>query len=144
MKAIFKVAATLAAMLCVHVALAETVVVIVNAANTQAATLKEVKSIYQDKTIVWGNGEKVAVYNLPSKDEAAEIFASKVLGLTAQAAATAEASRVISNRSRNLQLTRRDTLVISIVARSPNAIGYVPKKLVEGRSGVRVLFSLEK
>ena len=144
MNATIKTLAVLAAMLAAHAAFAETVAVIVSAANTQAATLKDVKSIYQDKTIVWGNGEKIAVYNLPTKDEAAEIFASKVLGLSAQAAATAEASRVISNRSRNSQMTRRDTLVISIVARSPNAIGYVPKNLLEGRSGVRVLFSLEK
>lgn len=127
----------------IHVAFAEPVAVIVNSANTQNISTADVKNIYMDKTITWASGEKIAVYNLPTEEEAADSFARRVLGISAREAATAEANRSISNTSRNPQSTKRDALVSSIVAKTPNAIGYVPKDQAIGKSGIRVLFTLE-
>jgi ABC-type phosphate transport system substrate-binding protein len=126
-----------------HTALADPVAVIVNSANTQNISLNDVKSIYTDKMIAWTNGGKIAVYNLPAEEAAAEIFARKVLGISASDAAAAESNRVVSNVARNPQQIKRDALVSSIVAKTPHAIGYVPKSQADGKSGIRVLFTLE-
>lgn len=133
----------LASMFGMHTALADPVAVIVNSANTQNLSLEDVKNIYADKMIAWKNGGRIAVYNLPAEEEAAESFARKVLGMSASNAAAAESNRIVSNVARNPQQIKRDELVSSIVAKTPHAIGYVPKALAEEKSGIRVLFTLE-
>ena len=127
----------------VHTALAGPVAVIVNSANSQYISLSDVKNIYMDKTITWESGRKIAVYNLPAEDAAADSFARKVLGMSARDAAAAESNRIISNTTRNPQQTKRDALVSSIVAKTPNAIGYIPKEQAEGKTGIRILFSMD-
>lgn len=119
------------------------VVVIVNSANTQDVSQSDVKSIYADKKISWANNSKIAVYNLPPEDDEAETFARKVLGMSARDAASDESNRGVNNTSRNPQQVKRAALVASIVAKTPAAIGYVPKELAEGKPGIRVLFTLE-
>lgn len=133
----------IAAMIATGLAVADPVAVIVNSANTQAISQSDVKNIYQDKSTAWASGQKIAVYNLPLEDAAANTFASKILGSSARDAAAAESNRVVTNTSRNTQQTKRDALVVSIVAKTPHAIGYVPEAQVKGKSGIRVLFTLE-
>lgn len=142
MKKLSKVSLLLS-MFITHAAVAGPVAVIVNSANTQNVSQADVKSIYGDKMVAWANNNKIAVYNLPPEDAAAETFASKALGMSARDAASAESNRVITNTSRNPQQTKRDALVTSIVAKTPNAIGYVPKESSDGKPGIRVLFTLE-
>jgi len=124
-------------------ALAEPVAVIVNSANNQSLSSAEVKRIYGDKTIAWDNGDKIAVYNLPPEDTSAELFAQKVLGMSARDAAAEESNRALKNTSRNPQQTKRAILVSSIVSKTPGAIGYVPKEMANGKPGIRVLFVVE-
>jgi ABC-type phosphate transport system substrate-binding protein len=124
-------------------ALADPVAVIVNSANTQQLSVEDVRNIYSDRTIAWAAGGRIAVYNLPADDDAAEIFARKVLGVSARDAAAAESNRVVSNVARNTQQMKRDVLVSAIVARTPYAIGYVPKSQAAGKSSIRILFTLE-
>jgi len=143
MKKIMIALLLLATMSGMRTAFADPVAVIVNSANTQNISSNDVKSIYTDKMIAWTNGGKIAVYNLPAEEAAAEIFARKVLGISASDAAAAESNRVVSNVARNPQQIKRDALVSSIVAKTPHAIGYVPKSQAEGKSGIRVLFTLE-
>ena len=126
-----------------HTAVAEPVVVIVNSANTDQLSMEDIKSIYADKTIAWKDGSRIAVYSLPAEEEAAEIFARKVLDMSASSAAAAESNRIVSNVARNPQQIKRAELVSSIVAKTPHAIGYVPKTQTEEKSGIRVLFTLE-
>ena len=133
----------LVSMLAMQAAFAESVAVIVNSANTQNISPADVKNIYTDKTITWQSNEKIAVYNLPTEDNATDTFARRVIGISAREAATAEANRSISNTTRNPQSTKRDALVSSIVAKTPNAIGYVPKDQAVGKSGIRILFTLD-
>jgi len=124
-------------------ALADPVAVIVNSANSQGLSQADVRSIYGDKTIAWANGDKITIYNLPVEDGAAETFARKVLGMSARDAASNESNRAINNTSRNPQQTKRAALVASIVAKNPDAIGYVAKDIAEGKPGIKVLFTLE-
>lgn len=124
-------------------AVAGPVAVIVNSANTQNVSKADVKSIYGDKTVAWADGSKIAVYNLPPEEDGAEVFAQKVLGDSATNAAAEEANRIVTNTSRNPQQAKRGALVTSIVSKTPNAIGYVPKESAEGKSGVKVLFTID-
>lgn len=143
MKKIIIALLLLTSVFAMHTAFADPVAIIVNSANTQKLSLDDVKSIYADKTIAWADGGRIAVYNLPAEEDGAEVFARKVLGMSANNAAAAESNRVISNIARNPQQIKRDVLVSSIVAKSPHAIGYVPKGQAEGKSGIRILFILE-
>ncbi|MDX8386418.1 MAG: substrate-binding domain-containing protein [Gallionella sp.] len=124
-------------------ALAEPMVVIVNSANTQNLSVSDVKNIYRDRTTTWDNGNKIKVYNLPSEFSGTEVFAAKVLGVSAHSAAAAEANRIVTNTSRNPQFTKREVLIVSIVSRKPNAIGYVHQNIVSGKEGIRILLTLE-
>jgi len=126
-----------------HAVVAEPIAVIVNSANNQTVNQSEVRSIYGDKMIAWANGDKIAVYNLPLEDAGADTFARKILGMSARDAATDEGNRAMKNTSRNPQQTKRAILVASIVSKTPNAIGYIPKEIAEGKSGIRVLFTLD-
>jgi len=126
-----------------NTAFAEPVVVIVNSANTQSLSASDVKNIYTDRSIAWDSGDRIKVYNLPAEEAAAEVFAAKVLGTSARSAAAAEANRIVNNTSRNPQLTKREVLVASIVSKKPNAIGYVPRGIISGKNGIRILLTLE-
>jgi len=119
------------------------VAVIVNSSNGQGVTLADIKSIYSDQMVAWQNGNKIDVYNLPPDDVNREVFARKVLSVSAQDAAAAESNRRITNSARNPQEVKRDKLVASIVSRTPGAIGYVPVGEVEGKIGIRVVMTLE-
>jgi ABC-type phosphate transport system substrate-binding protein len=133
----------LASMFGMRTALADPVAIIVNSANANKISLDDVKNIYADRTIAWSVGGRIAVYNLPADEPAAETFARKVLAMSAHDAAAAESNRVVSNVARNPQQMKRDSLVTAIVSRTTNAIGYVPKSQAEGKSGIRILFMLE-
>ena len=143
MKKLIVVLLFLVSMFAMRTALAEPVAVIVNSANAQNISMSDVKNIYMDQTVTWENGENIAVYNLPPEDVAAELFARKVLGVSARDSAAAESNRVISNTARNPQQFKREALISSIVAKSPNAIGFIPQEQTVGKTGLRVIFTLE-
>ncbi len=124
-------------------ALAEPIVVIVNSANTQNLSVSDVKNIYRDRTTTWSNGNKIKVYNLPSEFLGTGVFSNQVLGVSAHSAAAAEANRIVTNTSRNPQLTKREVLIASIVSRKPNAIGYVHQNIVSRKNGIRIVLTLE-
>ena len=119
------------------------VAVIVNSANTQALSISDVKNIYSDIVTTWESGESIAVYNLPLKSADREIFSKEILKMTSFSAETAINNLKITNRLKNPAKTKRDKLVLSVVSRNPDAIGYVSSSLVENKTGIRVLFELE-
>ena len=137
------IALSLFASFTMQAAVAAPVAVIVNSSNHENVTQADVRNIYLGNTIAWENGKKIAIYNLPTEDAAAEIFARETLDTSAAGAAAAESNRIVSNTTRNPQQTKRDALVASIVAKNPLAIGYVPTAQVEEKPGIRVLFILE-
>lgn len=122
---------------------ASEVVVIVNSSNSEQLSLDTIKNIYSDRVITWSNGNRIEMYNLPAGLEAAEIFSRKVLGLSAQAAVKKETNRKITNNLKNPSKTKSERLVVSFVSRKRNAIGYVPKYLVEDNKNIRIVATLE-
>lgn len=119
------------------------VVVIVSSANQQTLSQMDIKNIYSDKVTTWENGNKIKVYNLPVESEAREVFSEKILNVSAMEAATAESNRKITNTIRNPTQTKRERLLISIVSKRPSAIGYAMEKSVAGKTGIRIVQTLE-
>ena len=119
------------------------VAVIVNSANTQELSISDVKNIYSDIVTTWESGESIAVYNLPLKSVDRGIFSREVLRMTSFSAETEINNLKITNRLKNPAKTKRDKLVLSVVSRNPDAIGYVSASLVENKTGIRVLFEFE-
>lgn len=123
------------------------VVVIVNSAIRQSLSLLDVKNIYVENITHWHNQKKISVYDLPVASPAREVFSQRILGISAQQAAAAEANRKISNASKNPAKIKSERLVVRAVSRRPAAIGYVSEKAVIDRWGskwgIRVLFVLE-
>jgi ABC-type phosphate transport system substrate-binding protein len=120
------------------------VAVIVNRSNPEALSIEQIKNIYSDRVTTWRSGQRIEVYNLPENQEARDIFARKVLGMSGQAAAAAEAQRKTNNTLKNPSKTKRERLVASIVARKRNAIGYVPEYLAKEKKGVRIVKVLKE
>jgi len=84
------------------------------------------------------------VYNLPDNQDAADVFARRVLGMSGQAAAAAELQRRTNNTLKNPSKTKRERLVLSIVGRKKNAIGYVPEYMIKDKSRIRVVRILKE
>lgn len=120
------------------------VVVIVNRSNPEQLSIEQIKNIYSDRVSTWSSGQRIEVYNLPDNQDAANIFARKVLGMSGRAAAAAELQRRTNNTLKNPSKTKRERLVLSIVGRKKNAIGYVPEYMVKDKSRVRVVKILKE
>jgi ABC-type phosphate transport system substrate-binding protein len=120
------------------------VAVIVNRSNPVQLSVEQIKNIYSDRMTTWLSGQTIEVYNLPDNQDAANVFARKVLGMSGQAAAAAELQRRTNNTLKNPSRTKRERLVTSIVARKLNAIGYVPVYLVKKNTHVRIVKILKE
>ena len=121
----------------------EKVVVIVNAANSQAVTATDLKNMYNDIVIHWGNNQPIDLYDIPVAAEARKVFSEKVLGVSPDEAAREWANRKITNTAKNPPKTTKEELVPKLVAKDPNAIGYVSASVAEGKEGIKVIMTLE-
>jgi len=121
----------------------ESVVIIVNAANSQQLSEQQIKNIYSDIVTQWDNGEKIEVFNLHVDDESREAFSQKVFGESARKLASAELNRKITNTIKNPSRTKNARLVAKLVAKKPNAIGYIPISLVKEVSNVRIVMQID-
>ena len=115
------------------------VAVIVNSSNPEALSIEQIKNIYSYRVTTWRSGKRIVVYNLPNSSESAEVFAQNVLGISAQSAKKAIANRKITNSLNNPPKTKRERLIVALVSRKINAIGYVPVYLVKDEERVRVV-----
>ena len=122
---------------------ADGVSVIVNAANTQNLTKFQIKNIYSDYIIQWHNGKKITVYNLAADDEARETFSQAIFGESAQRQVEAEMNRKITNTIKNPTQTKNARLVAKLVAKNPNAIGYIPTSMLKKSDKIRVVLQID-
>jgi len=122
----------------------EEMVIIVNSSNTQLLTISDIKNMYTDRITSWSGGEKIKLYNLPVDSPTREIFSEKILDQSSWEAARAESNRVVKNVLRNVTEIRTARLIVSTVAKSPNAIGYVPYKKVMGKNNLRIVIPVSK
>jgi len=121
---------------------ADVVVVIVNSANTQQLSQKDIKNIYSDNITAWQSGTRIKLYNTPSNSYVREIFSQEILGLSALQSAATESNKRITNTLKNPPDTKRERLIAASVAKKTNAIGYVSKEVADKRSGIRVIFTI--
>ena len=122
---------------------AEKVVVIVNAANSQSVSAADLKNMYSDIVIHWKNDQPIDMYDTPVAAEARKVFSEKVLGMSPDEAAREWANRKITNTAKNPPKTTKEALVPKLVAKDPNAIGYVTASEAEGKEGIKVIMTLE-
>lgn len=122
---------------------AEEIVVIVNANNKQSIAIQDLKNIYTDRVVKWDDGNDIKVLNLPVETAEREAFSQEVLGVSASIAAAKESNRKITNRIKNPSLTRRASLISSIVARSKNAIAYLPKRMLGNTNHIRIVHHIK-
>lgn len=121
----------------------ESIAVIVNSTNTQEISEQHVKNIYADIVTQWDNGEHIAVYNLHVDEASRETFSQKIFGESAQKLAQAESNRKITNTIRNPSKTKSARLVLKLVAKNPNAIGYVPLSMASKAANVRIVLQID-
>ena len=121
---------------------ADVVVVIVNSANTQQLSQKDIKNIYSDNITAWQSGTRIKLYNTPTNSYVREIFSQEILELSALQAAATESNKRITNTLKNPPDTKRERLIAASVAKKTNAIGYVSKEVADKRSGIRVIFTI--
>ena len=126
-----------------HAMASESVVVIVNKDNQQKLSQQDIKNIYGDIVFQWKNKQRITVYNLPVDSQAREAFSQKIFGETAQRMAAEESNRKITNTINNPTITKRDRLVAKLVAKNPNAIGYIPASLLDQEADVRVILRID-
>ena len=131
-------------LLAAHQAVAgESVVVIVHKDNQQELTQLDVKNIYGDIVYQWKTGTRITVYNLPVNSQTRETFSKKLFGETAQRMAAEESNRKITNTINNPTITKRARLVAKLVAKYPDAMGYIPVSALDPEANVRVILRIE-
>jgi ABC-type phosphate transport system substrate-binding protein len=121
----------------------ESVVVIVNKDNQQSLSQQDIKNIYGDIVIQWQNGKNIAVYNLPVDSEAREAFSQKIFGESAQRVAADESNRKITNTIKNPTKIKGTRLVAQMVAKNPDAIGYIPLSMLKNAPNVKVVLQID-
>lgn len=121
----------------------ESVVVIVNKDNQQSLSQQDIKNIYGDIVIQWQNGKNIAVYNLPVDSEAREVFSQKIFGESAQRVAADESNRKITNTIKNPTKIKGTRLVAQMVAKNPDAIGYIPLSMLKNAPNVKVVLQID-
>lgn len=143
MKIIMKTLFILGGLVLASAASAESVVVIVNEANAQSISENDIKGIYTDNIIQWSDGSSIKSYDLPTANDAREAFSQKVLGVSAKDAAREWANRKITNTAKNPPKTKKENLVVLSVSKDTTGIGYVNKSAIEGKSGVKVVMTID-
>lgn len=117
-------------------------VIIVNKANFENMARTDISNIYRDRITRWPSGERILVMNLPFKSGERQRFSTEILEMSPLDAATESSNRAITNRVQNESRTKNSDVVVSYIARHPNAIGYVPASAVENNDNVRVVYTL--
>lgn len=120
----------------------QSVVVIVNAANKQTLSQQHIKNIYADITTKWSSGKSIKLFHLPVEQSAREVFSQSVFGESAQKQASAELNRKITNTIKNPSKTKRARLVMKLVSKDKDAIGYVPKEMFESDKNLRAVLTI--
>ncbi|WP_455201618.1 hypothetical protein [Kaarinaea lacus] len=124
-------------------AASESIVVIINKSNQQELNQQDIKNIYGDIVFQWENKQRITVYNLPVDSQVREVFSQKIFGETALRTAAEESNRKITNTINNPTITKRARLVAKLVAKNPDAIGYIPASLLDQKSNVRVILRID-
>jgi ABC-type phosphate transport system substrate-binding protein len=109
------------------------VAVIVNTANANALTDKEISRIFLGKNKKFSNGDTVMAANLKNGNAARDEFEKKVLKKTSYQVKSYWAKLMFSGKAKPLKELVSDTDVLSFVAANPNAIAYIDASKVSDK-----------
>jgi ABC-type phosphate transport system substrate-binding protein len=124
------------------VAGSDAIAVIVNKANPVGSMSQEnLRPIYLMTKTVWSNGVAVEPFNLPEGTPMRTAFDSAVLGMNPEEVARYWIDRRIRGDARPPRKVPSPGTVLSLVAKSEGAIGYVP--LAEVNASVKVIARVE-
>lgn len=116
--------------------------VIVNAKNTQKIDKKLIKNIASDMVATWDNGQAIKLYFPKPKSEVRRNFTLDVLGINAKQDAINWENKKITNTLNNkAPKLLRDKMIIRMVAKHPNALGYVSPEAVKNNPKIKVVYS---
>ncbi len=116
--------------------------VIVNAKNTQKIDKKLIKNIASDIIANWENGEPIKLYFPRVKSVTRRSFTLDVLGISAKQDAMNWENKKITNTLNNkMPKYLRDKIILKMVAKHPNALGYVSPDIIKDNPNIRVVYT---
>jgi len=115
--------------------------VIVNSQNTQEINKKLIKNIASDNISTWKNGKKIKLYFPKPQSKVRRNFTLEVLGINAKQDAINWENKKITNTLNNkLPKLLRDKMIIRMVAKHPNALGYVSPDAIKNNPNIKVVY----
>jgi ABC-type phosphate transport system substrate-binding protein len=124
-------------------AAAEEIVIIVNAANPNAAlTAQQVKSHFLKKSAAWQNGEKVRPVDREGESAERKAFLAKVLGLSSDELKRHWLERQYANADQPAANVPDEASVLKFVAFFKGSIGFVTRSALGKAEGVKVVLSV--
>ncbi len=118
----------------------ETFAVIVNVQNTQAISKSLIKNISSDIVSTWDNGHQIRIFLPKANSETRRNFALAVLKISAKQDTRNWENRKITNTLNNkMPKILREKMIIRMVAKYPNAIGFVSPSLARKNPKVKVV-----
>lgn len=122
---------------------AEELVIIVNAANPNAAlSLAQAKSYFMKKTGTWQNGEKVRPVDRDGETPERKALLAKVLGLSSDELKRYWIERQYASADQPPASVPDDASVLKFVAFFKGGIGFVSKSALAGAQGVKPVLTL--
>ncbi|WP_354668340.1 phosphate ABC transporter substrate-binding protein [Colwellia sp. E2M01] len=107
------------------------VAVIVNPGNNSEISDDDIQRIFLGKNKSFSNGESVMAINLGSGNEQRSEFEEKVLGKSSSQVKAYWSKLIFSGKAKPLKEVGSDGEILSLVASSPDAIGYVDASKVD-------------
>lgn len=118
-------------------------VVVTNIKNKQKLTRESIRAIFMDRQLTWQNGENIKIYHLPKDSPLRRAFSEKVLNIKAEALALQWIRRENSNLPRNEKHETNEQRAVRLIARYPNAIGYLSRDAVRKKPNLRIVYSFK-
>jgi len=125
--------------LCSPLVFAE-VAVIVNTGNSSEISDNDIKRMFLGKNKTFSNGEAVNAINLKSGNVTRSDFEKKVLGKSSSQVKAYWSKLIFSGKAKPLKELASDSEILSQVASTPNAIGYIDASKVD--ASVKVIKKL--
>lgn len=125
-------------------AMAQPMVVIVNANNTEIISREMIKQIYSDQRTSWKTGHDILLFELPVKDKGREIFAEALLNKSAMASQADWSNRYVKNTIKNNVKMKPQKLVAKFVSRHDHAIGYIPLSIAQKQKNIKVIMTIDE
>lgn len=112
----------------------DTIAVIVNINNpANSITNSDLRKIYEDRMLKWGDGMPIIVYDLAVNDPMREVFSQAIFGMPSEKIAEMWAHLKITNQAKNPPINMKsEYAIMKMVSMEEGAIGYVSLNAIKG------------